>query len=75
MVKAAEPIETGKYSYQFVEKPNFLTEAEFKKFCSRLTTAVKKAPPVPIKVAFETELTRIKMEYGGKRKVGTIEAG
>ena len=78
MVKAAKPVETGKYDHFFVQRPDFLTEQQFSQFCGALQTGVKtKTPSVPIKVAYAEDFSppKLKLEYGGKRKTGVIKAG
>ena len=53
-------------------------EEQFKQFCGVLGQKVKtKKPTVPVKTAYATDFSppKLKLEYGGKRKVGTIKAG
>jgi len=78
MVKASKPVETGKYDHFFVKQPEFLTEAQFNQFCTALGSGVKtKKPTVPVTVAYAKDFSppKLKLEYGGQRKVGEIKAG
>lgn len=78
MVKAAKPVETGKYDHFFVQRPSFLTDDEFKKLCSLLGQKITtNKPTVPVRAEYVAEFSppKLKLEYEGPRKTGTINAG
>ncbi|MBN1169591.1 hypothetical protein JXA56_01070 [Candidatus Micrarchaeota archaeon] len=78
MVKASKPVETGKYDHFFVQQPSFLTADEFKKLCSVLGQKIKSnTPTVPVNAEYVAEFSppKLKLEYGGPRKIGEINAG